>query len=184
MTITRRPGLPHVVTLTVGLALGWGLSGGRPLPLRAGGGDRFDESILVSGPTSIQYNEGSKVQVAQDGLYYLDYRTGKLLATVPTFRKTIGAARMIETFAERDLVADFKIDLESGPRPHFLMTTGSMATGSANAYGDGGAPLFIFESTTRQVAVYRLQQNSIGTITRVSLELLEVHPFGKPAAAR
>lgn len=184
MTIARRPGLPHVVTLAVGLALGWGLSGARPLPLRAGGGDRFDESILTAGPTTIQYNEGSKVQVAQDGLYYLDYRTGKLIATVPTFRKTIGAARMIETFAERDLVADFKIDLESGPRPHFLMTTGSMATGSSNAYGEGGAPLFVFESTTRQVAVYRLQQNSIGTVTRVSLELQEVHPFGKPAATR
>jgi hypothetical protein len=184
MTRTRRSGLSHMVTLAAGLALGWALAGSRPALLRAGGGDRFDESILTSGPTSIQYNEGSKVQVAQDGVYYLDYRTGKLLATIPTFRKSLGAARMVDTFAERDLVADFKIDLENGPRPHFLMTTGSMATGSSNAYGEGGAPLFVFESTTRQMAVYRLQQNAIGTVSRPTLDLLEVHPIGKPAPAR
>jgi hypothetical protein len=34
------------------------------------------------------------------------------------------------------------------------------------------------------VAVYRLQQNTIGTVTRPTLELLEVHPFVKPAAGR
>jgi hypothetical protein len=184
MTIARRPGVPHVLTLAVGLLMGWGMAGTRAPVLRASGGDRYDESILTSGPTSIQYNEGSKVQVAQDGIYYLDYRGGKLVATIPIFRKTVTGAHMVESFAVRDLVADFKIDADNGPRPHFLMTTGSMSTGSSNAYSDGGAPLFVFEATTRQVAVYRLQQQSVGAVMRPTLELLEVHPFGKPTVGR
>lgn len=184
MSIARRPGVPQVVTLVLGLALGWALAGSRPVAIRAGGADRSDESVLVAGPTIVQYNEASKVQVAQDGLYYLDYKTGKLLATIPTMRRSAGSSRVLEGFAERDLVADFKLDLDTGPRPHFLMTTGSMSNGSASAFGDGSAPLFVFESSTRQVAVYRLQQRQVGTLSRPILELLEVQPFGKPAAPR
>jgi hypothetical protein len=183
MTIARRPGIPHALTLAIGLALGWGVAGARTGVLQAHGGDRYDESILTAGPTFIRYNEASKVQVAQDGLYFLDYRSGKLLATIPTFRQSVGPARVLGSFAERDLVADFKIDVEAGVRPHFLMTTGSMSTGSSNAYGDGGAPLFVFESTTRKVAVYRLEQQSIGAVSRARLDLLEIQPFGSAPAS-
>ena len=65
---------------------------------------------------------------------------------------------MIEPFSERDLVADFKLDLDAGPRPRFLMTTGSIGPNNA-----GWAPLYVFETTTSQIGVYRmLIQMTIG----------------------
>ena len=105
----------------------------------------------------VRYNEGTKVQIPQDALYYLDYKGGRLLATIPSFRQSVGATQMLDRFAERDLVADFKIDLDNGPRPHFLMTTGALGS-----YSEGWAPLFVFESTTNQVAVYKLTQQNGG----------------------
>lgn len=187
MTTTRqtRPFAPHAVTLAVGLALGWLATGTRTPALRAGGGDRWDDSILASGPTFVRYNESTKVQVAQDALYYLDYRSGKLHATIPALRQSVGTTSVLGAFGERDLVADFKLDLDTGARPHFLMTTGSVPTGSVSTYGDGWAPLFVFESTTRQVAVYKVQQQVVGTATSVRLDLLELRAFGtRPAPPR
>ena len=110
--------------------------------------------------------------MTQDALYYLDYKTGRLLATVPSYRQSACAAKYLDAFAERDLVADFKIDLDHGPRPHFLMTTGAPAF-----YSDGSAPLFVFELTTSQVAVYRVQQQTVGTVTQPRFELIEIRSF-------
>ena len=180
----RRPSFSHVITLGIGLAVGLGFASSRPPMLHAGGGDRWDESIVASGPATIRYNDAAKVQVAHDALFYLDYRAGKLLATIPSFRQTGTASRVINDFTERDLVADFKLDVETGPRPHFLMTTGSIPTGSMSPYGEGGATLFVFESTTRQVAAYKISQLNKGTVTQTSLELLEVRPFGKTTPVR
>ena len=174
-----------LITLVVGLVLGWGVSAPKANQLLAGGGDRYDESIVASGAAYVQYNEGSKIQVAQDAVYFLDYRAGKLLATIPTLRQTSLGSSIIENFGERDLVTDFKIDVETGPRPHFLMTTGSISNNSRQAFGDGWAPLFIFETTTRQVAAYRAEQKTIGTANLVKLTLLEVKPFSaKPSSPR
>ena len=140
--------------------------------------------MLATGPTFLRYNEGSKTQVAQDAVYFLDYRSGKLIGTIPSMRQSIGAARVLDGFAERDLAADFHLDAEGGHRPHFLMTTGSMSQGSSSSYGDGWAPLFVFETTTRQVAVYKIQQQMIGTVSQTRLELLEIRPYGKALASR
>ncbi len=180
---TPRQAIPHVVTLTVGLAFGWLLAGSRVPALRASGGDRWEESILTSGPTYIRYNEGTKIQVAQDAIYYLDYRSGKLHATIPSIHSTGGSTQVLGGFGERDLVADFKLDLDTGPRPHFLMTTGSVPTNSSSTYGDGWAPLFVFESSTRQVAAYKVVQQVVGPTTTVRLDLLEVRPFSARATA-
>ena len=180
-----RPRAPHVLTLAAGLAFGWGLASVRPAPVRAGGGDRWDESVLAAGPSSIKYNEGSKVQVAQDAIYYLDYRAGKLFGTVPSMRQLVGETTLLGGFAERDLVADFKLDADNGPRPHFLMTTVGISTGAANTYGDGWAPLFVFETTTRQVGVYKITNQTVGSSNQVKFDLLETRAFGKtPAASR
>lgn len=167
----------HTLTLAAGLAAGWVLAGGRSAPIQAHGGDRFDESILATGPTFIKYNEGSKIQVAQDAIYYLDYRAGKLIGSVPAMTQLVGGQKVLGSFIERDLVADFNLDLDRGARPHFLMTTGSMATGSGNTYGDGWAPLYVFESTTRQVAAYKIIQQQIGTSQQAKLDLLEIKSF-------
>src|SRR4051812_26549107 len=158
-----------VVTLTAGVALGWMLARSPAPRLQAGGGDRSSESILASGPVMVRYDERLKSPLAQDALYYLDYRGGRLLTTVPFYQQSGGTTRLLDTFAERDLVADFKLDTEGGPRPHFLMTTGSIGQ-----FSEGWAPLFVFETTTNQVATYKVQQQMVGTSSKPSFELLEV----------
>lgn len=189
MTIPRwqnsQGGIPTAITLVAGLVLGWALTSPRATPLHAGGGDRWDESIVTSGPAYIQYNEGSKIQVAQDAIYFLDYRAGKLMGMVPSMKQTAAGSTIIENFGERDLVSDFKIDLDGGPKPHFLMTTGSISNNSRQVYGDGWAPLFVIETTTRQMAAYKVEQKTIGTNNQVRLNLIEVKPFpSRVAAAR
>jgi hypothetical protein len=172
-----------VAALAAGIALGCLLSGrSRPL-LRADGGDRSGETIVTSGSIMTRYDEKLKATLKQDAVYYLDYKRGRLLGTVPSFQQTPGSTRLIGTFAERDLVADFKLDVETGPRPHFLMTTCEMGL-----YSLGWAPLFVFETTTNQVATYRIQQQSVGTTATPAFELIEVRPIGSgpqpPAAGR
>jgi hypothetical protein len=73
-------------------------------------------------------------------------------------------------------VADFKLDPEAGPRPHFLMTTCELG-----AYSLGWAPLLVFETTSNQVATYRLQQQTVGTVSQPVFTLLEVRPIAPPA---
>lgn len=167
----------QLATLTAGVVLGWALASGKPSALLAHGGDRWDESVLTTGPTFIKYHEGSKIQVAQDAVYFLDYRAGKLVGTVPSMHQLVGGSKVLGGFVERDLAADFKLDLDRGARPHFLMTTGSMGAGAGNTYGDGWAPLFVFETTTRQVAVYKIQQQMIGASQQVRFDMLEIKPF-------
>ena len=71
-------------------------------------------------------------------------------------------------------MADFKLDLDNGPRPHFLMTTGSLG-----AYSAGWAPLYVIESTSNQIAIYRIQQQTVGTTATTRLELLEVRSLAR-----
>ena len=120
--------IPGVALLAVGLLAGWGLASIRPAQLLAGGGDRSGDSIVTTGPVLIRYDEGSKVQIPLEAIYLLDYKGGRLLGTVPSLHGTVGTSRYLGAFAERDLVADFKLNLDQGPRPHFLMTTGSLGS--------------------------------------------------------
>ena len=165
--------IPTAVTLTVGLALGWGLANHRPPAVKAGGGDRYGDYSLTTGPVAVQYNERNKTQATQDALYFLDYRAARLIATVPVQRQSSRGSQMIEGFVERDLMADFKVDHDRGANPHFLMTPGSLG-----AYGEGWAPLYVFETTTKQVAVYKLQPQAVGPQV-LEFELLEIKSFAK-----
>jgi hypothetical protein len=167
-----RSRLTGVLLLACGTALGWCLASARPHVLHAQGGDRSGESILTSGPVMVRHNDGLKVQIAQDAIYYLDYKGGRLVATVPSYRPTGASPKYLGAFVERDLVADFKLDLDAGQKPHFLMTTGALG-----AYSDGWAPLFVFETTTNQVGLYRVQDQTIGTVSRPQFELLELRPI-------
>ncbi len=175
---SSRPRLANALMLIVGLALGLAVASGRTPQLRASGGDRSGESAIATGPIAIRYDEGNKTQIPQDALYYLDYKAGKLMATIPTFRQTLNSTRYLEPFAERDLVADFKIDVDNGPRPRFLMTTGQLGT-----FGGGWAPLFVFETTTGQVAVYRVQLHVVGLKNQMKFDLLELRPTAQTTAA-
>jgi hypothetical protein len=179
MTQRFRTTIPtSTIILAVGVVAGVLLGGDRTPTLIAGGGDRSGDSIVTTGPVTIGYDEGMKVQIPQEAVYLLDYRGGRLVATIPSFRQGSGAPSLINTFAERDLVADFKLDLETGPKPHFLMTTGGLG-----AYSKGNAPLYVIETATDQLAVYQLQSYSIGRDSRPKFELIEVRSYARSEGA-
>ena len=167
----RLPGF--AATLLIGLTAGW-LAGGFRSPVAravSGGADRFGDYATTTATVTIDYDDSSKIQAPQDAVFFLDYRAARLLVTIPTLKQSTGGTQVIEGFAERDLVSDFKLG-ESSPKPHFVMTSGS--------YGAKGArwsPLFVFETVSRQVAVYRVQPQSVGNKTQPKFDLLEVKSF-------
>ena len=123
--------------LTLGLvvgALGAGLFWGQNKPARAAN-DRFEDYVMCTGPVSIA------PKALTDGVWLLDYRSGKLLGTVIDRNqgKIVG-------WAEVDLVSEFGIP----PREnvHFLMTTGNVAHGQA--------ALYVAETTTGKFGVYTM----------------------------
>ncbi len=175
--VLSRPRIPSMALLALGLLLGWGLANLRPGRIQAGGGDRSGDSIVATGPVMIRYVEGSKVQIPLEAIYLLDYKAGRLLGTVPSLHQTGGISRYLGAFAERDLVADFKVDLDNGPRPHFLMTTGALGT-----YSAGWAPLYVYETTTSQLVIYRIVQQTVGTMASTRLELVEKRSLAKGEA--
>ncbi|MGP0068942.1 MAG: hypothetical protein ACLQGP_35745 [Isosphaeraceae bacterium] len=174
----RRSQISTGLLLLIGVAFGWILASSRPAPVRASAGDRSGGYILATGPVMMGVDNITKTQVPVDAVYFLDHRGGRLLGTVPTYRQTGGKTQLIEGFAERDLVADFKLDVQGGPEPRFLMTTGSLGQ-----YSMGWAPLYVFEATSGQVGVYRIQASStIGKATQPRFELLELYTYPKTGA--
>jgi hypothetical protein len=179
MTTEPRRRIPTVVTLLIGLGLGWGMANHRPPVVKAVGADRYGDYSLTSGPVALQYNDQTKVQASLDALYFLDYKGARLMATVPVQKSSTSGSQLIDQFIERDLIADFKIDVDHGVNPHFLMTNGSLG-----AYGEGSSPLFVFETTTKQVAVYRLTSLSIGGRASSKLDLMEIKTYAALATPR
>jgi hypothetical protein len=174
----KRPRVSTALVLAVGVLLGWLLASfPRSLPRAyALGTDRWGDAVVASGPVSIRYDERLRAPLKQDALYYLDYRAGRLLGTIPSYQQSGATVRLIDTFTERDLVADFKLDVETGPKPHFVMTTCEIG-----AYSMGWAPLFVFETETKQVATYRIQQQSVGTSSRPMFELIDLRTIAPPS---
>ncbi len=140
------------LALGAGVLLGWAGSGFRAKPMLASSIDRAGECIVATGPVLMQYDDTTKAPIPLEALYFLDYKGGRLLATIPSYRMAGTGMELIDGFVERDLAADFKLDLDGGARPRFLMTTGSLGR-----YSSGWAPLYVFETTTGQVAVYKAQ---------------------------
>jgi hypothetical protein len=128
----------RLVWLATGIVLGvvgaWLLLA-PPRPVFAAGNDRFEDFILCTGPVAINAN------VPTDGVWLLDYRTGKLLATL--IDRAFGK---IGGWAEVDLVSEFGIQPKQ--QVHFLMTTGSITNGQA--------ALYIAETTTGRFGVYTM----------------------------
>jgi hypothetical protein len=124
--------------LLVGLVLGglgvacWGL---RDTAARAGTSDRHDDFIMCTGSVS------TNPRVPTDGVWLLDYRSGKLLGTVID-----RGAGKITGWAELDLVNEFGL----APRAnvHFLMTTGQISQGQA--------ALYVAETTSGKFGVYTM----------------------------
>ena len=128
----------RLVWVLVGVALG-GLGGvawfGRVPPARAGSNDRHEDYILCTGSVS------TNPRAPTDGVWLLDYRSGKLLATV------IDRDRgKVAGWAEVDLVTEFGL----APRAdvHFLMTTGQIALSQA--------ALYVAETTSGKFGIYTM----------------------------
>lgn len=127
----------RLLWLTVGVLLGavgvafW-LAGSRPVEA---GNDRHEDYILCTGSVA------ALQRVPTDGVWLLDYRSGKLLGTVIDR----GAGKIIG-WADVDLVGEFGIP----PRQnvHFMMTTGQVANGQA--------ALYVAETTTGKFGVYTM----------------------------
>jgi hypothetical protein len=103
--------------------------------------DRYEDYILCTGPVAITPKS------ITDGVWILDYRSGRLLGTVidRSQGKILG-------WAEVDLTTEFGIP----PRQnvHFLMTTGNIAFGQA--------ALYVAETTTGKVGVYTMGPRADG----------------------
>jgi hypothetical protein len=113
---------------------------GRPGPAFATN-DRFEDYILCTGPVAVS----AKAQT--DGVWLLDYRSGKLLGTVID-----RAAGKILGWAEVDLAAEFNV----APRQnvHFLMTTGNITRGQA--------ALYVAETTSGKIGIYSMGPRADG----------------------
>ena len=129
--------LGRFLWLVVGLLLGGAgsavlFTAARPA---AASNDRYEDYILCTGPVSIV------PRVPTDGVWLLDYRSGKLLATI--IDRNNGKAA---TWAEVDLVNEFGIQ----PRQnvHFVMTTGSVAQGQS--------ALYLAETNTGKFGIYTM----------------------------
>jgi len=79
--------------------------------------------------------------VPTDGVWILDYQSGKLLGTV--INRNIGK---IMGWAEVDLVTEFGV--QPNQDVHFMMTTGTIANGQA--------ALYVTETTTGKLGVYTM----------------------------
>ena len=161
----RRPPLSFAIVLLAGVILGWGLATTNAPKLLANGADRWGDRALASGPIAVELT-ADKIPIPQDAIYYLNYSTGKLLTTIPTYQQTGAGTQVFTDFAERDLIADFGI--KPGMNPHFLMTTGNLGMRSS-----GWAPLFVVETESGQVATYKVAAQATGTSTKPSFQLLD-----------
>jgi hypothetical protein len=161
--------------LLLGLTAGWSLSLFKAAPLHARAGDRLGETILTTGPVLMRYDEATKSSISLDAVYILDYKAGRLLASLPTYRQSTSSTTIIEAFVERDLVADFKLDLDTGRPPHFMMTTGSLGP-----YTAGWAPLYVIETNSNQMGVYRIQlQQTSAKSSRPKFELVQLKSYAE-----
>jgi hypothetical protein len=123
--------------LVLGMALGWCLGGEwfRGSNVRAGN-DRWQEFALATGAIL-----AGPVGHDQDGVWLLDSKNGKLLASAVS--RTTGR---ILPWAEVDLSREF--GLASPAQGQFLMTTGQV--------GRGASVLFVAEVASGRLAVYSM----------------------------
>jgi hypothetical protein len=106
-----------------------------PRHVGAASNDRSGEYVMATGAVSIN------PRVQTDGVWMLDYRSGKLLATV--IDKTAGK---IVGWAEVDLTSEFQV--KALQDVHFMMTTGYVTQGQS--------ALYVAETTTGKFGVYTM----------------------------
>jgi hypothetical protein len=107
---------------------------GQSKPVQAAN-DRYEDYVICTGAVQITPRS------LTDGVWLLDYKSGKLLGTV--IDRVLGK---IVGWAEVDLTSEFSIQ----PRQnvHFIMTTGNITNGQAAVY--------VAETTTGKMGVYTM----------------------------
>jgi hypothetical protein len=120
---------------------------GQPRPVGAAAVDRYQDYVMATGAVTV------KPGVQTDGVWMLDYRSGKLLGTViDRYQgKIVG-------WAEVDLTKQFEV-----PRlqdVHFMMTTGYITQGQS--------ALYVAETNTGKFGVFTMGpgQNGSGVVIR------------------
>lgn len=128
-------------------------------PPAEAGDSRHEEFIMCTGEVTVPGGRGPT-----EGLWILDYRSGKLLGTV--VNRLTGK---IGGWAEVDLVQEFKVQ----PRQHvhFMMTTGSLAKGQS--------ALYLSETTTGKIGIYTLGPRPNGE-SGVAIRRHDLLYFRKP----
>ncbi len=129
-----------VAGAVVGAIAVWALNASTR-PVLAIGNDRFEDYILCTGPVVLNNT------IPTDGVWLLDYRSGKLLATL--IDRVMGK---IGGWAEVDLVSEFAIQPKQNV--HFLMTTGTITNGQA--------ALYLAETTTGRFGIYTMSPRPDG----------------------
>jgi hypothetical protein len=132
-----------------------------PAELQAAANDRYGDYVMCTGAVGIN------PKTPTDGVWMLDYRSGKLLGTV--IDRTAGK---IVGWAEVDLVSEYNIP----PRTdvHFMMTTGSITQGQA--------ALYVAEVTTGKFGVYTMAPADTGGVI-IRRHDLTTFRAAKPAPA-
>jgi hypothetical protein len=143
---------------------------GQPRPAGAASNDRYQDYIMATGAVSVN----PKIQT--DGVWLLDYKTGKLLGTVidRSQGKIVG-------WAEVDLATEF--GLQPRADVHFMMTTGYVTQGQS--------ALYLAETSTGQFGVYTMGPGANGNgiairrhdLTKFRQQAAPQPAGGLPAAA-
>jgi hypothetical protein len=164
-------GAGSLLGLTAGIGIGAVaamFSLGSPKPLGAASNDRFGDYVMATGAVSIN------PRVQTDGVWMLDYRSGKLLGTV--IDKTQGK---IVGWAEVDLTGEFGV--KAFQDVHFMMTTGYVTQGQS--------ALYVAETSTGKFGVYTMGPgvNGQGIVIRrhdmTSFRTVTEPPANPPGAA-
>ncbi len=178
-----------IAALAIGIAVGWELSGRTPAFSSSQSSAVVGESKIIAGSIAIQPNPSLKTNDYQDAVYYLDYRAGRLIVTIPPSLQSTQPRRsmldrlslnkqehsnggrdpsFLDTRVERDLVKDFQI--APGTSANFLMATGQA--------GDVWSRLYVVETVSRKVATYRAEVRKVANAPHPRFDLLDIRGFG------
>jgi hypothetical protein len=108
--------------------------------VQARANDRFEDYVMCTGACAVS-PLNPRMPVPTDGVWLLDYRSGKLLGSV--IDRNGGK---IAGWAEVDLTSEFNLPPKSNV--HFLMTTGNISAGQA--------ALYVAEVSSGKFGVYSL----------------------------
>jgi hypothetical protein len=179
-----------LAALAVGITVGWELSGRTPAFSSSQSSAGVGESKIIAGSIAIQPNPSLKTNDYQDAVYYLDYRAGRLIVTIPPSLQSTTARRsmldrlslskqennnngskdpsFLDNRVERDLVKDFQI--APGSSANFLMAVGQA--------GDVWSRLYVVETVSRKVATYRAEVRKVANASHPRFDLLDIRGFG------